>query len=166
MRIVLIVVLVLLLAACGNAAVPAGPVADSNVTTTAAVEITPEPTLAATAPPTVEITPESTPAATAALAVASPVPGSVEAKVAQGLSKKTGVDVSKLVLTAKNAQDWPDSALGCPASGMMYSQIVTPGFKLIYSDGVKTYEVHTDRSGTSAVLCQNKQPVDLSDSGG
>jgi hypothetical protein len=70
------------------------------------------------------------------------------------------------VLTTKDALDWPDSALGCPAPGMMYSQIVTSGFKLIYSDGAKTYEVHTDRSGNRAVLCQNKQPVELSGSSG
>ena len=166
MRIALIIVLGLLLVACGNATVPASPISGSNVTTTPAVEITPEATPAVTAAPTAEITPETTLTATEAPAVASPVPGSVEAKVAQALSKKTGVDTSKLVLTAKDALDWPDSALGCPAPGMMYSQIVTPGFKLIYSDGAKTYEVHTDRSGNRAVLCQNKQPVELSGSGG
>ena len=162
MRIVLIIVLGLLLVACGNATVPAGPISDSNVTTTPAVEITP----AVTAAPTAEITPETTLTATEAPAVASPVPGSVEAKVGQALSKKTGVDTSKLVLTTKDALDWPDSALGCPAPGMMYSQIVTSGFKLVYSDGAKTYEVHTDRSGNRAVLCQNKQPVELSGSSG
>ncbi|HZB94978.1 MAG TPA: hypothetical protein VE268_03365 [Herpetosiphonaceae bacterium] len=162
MRIVLIIVLGLLLVACGNATVPAGPISDSNVTTTPALEITP----AVTAAPTAEITPGTTLTATGASAVASPVAGSVEAKVAQALSKKTGVDTSKLVLTAKDALDWPDSALGCPAPGMMYSQIVTPGFKLVYSDGAKTYEVHTDRSGNRAVLCQNKQSVELSGSSG
>ena len=162
MRIALIIVLGLLLVACGNATVPAGPIGDSNVTTTPALEITP----AVTTAPTAEITPGTTLTATGASAVASPVAGSVEAKVAQALSKKTGVDTSKLVLTAKDALDWPDSALGCPAPGMMYSQIVTPGFKLIYSDGAKTYEVHTDRSGNRAVLCQNKQPVELSGSSG
>ena len=162
MRIALIIVLGLLLVACGNATVPAGPVSDSNVTTTPALEITP----AVTTAPTAEITPGTTLTATGASAVASPVAGSVEAKVAQALSKKTGVDTSKLVLTTKDALDWPDSALGCPAPGMMYSQIVTSGFKLIYSDGAKTYEVHTDRSGNRAVLCQNKQPVELSGSSG
>jgi hypothetical protein len=162
MRIALIIVLGLLLVACGNATVPAGPISDSNVTTTPAVEITP----AVTAAPTAEITPGTTLTATGASAVASPVAGSVEAKVAQALSKKTGVDTSKLVLTTKDALDWPDSALGCPAPGMMYSQIVTSGFKLVYSDGAKTYEVHTDRSGNRAVLCQNKQPVELSGSSG
>ena len=150
MRIALIVVVGLLLAACGNAAVPAGPVSDSQITTTAVVEITPGPTTAASAAP----------------AAASPVPGSVEAKVAQALGKKIGVDASKLMLTAKAAQEWPDSALGCPAPGMMYSQVVTPGFKLTYSNGAKTYEVHTDQSGDRAVLCQNKQPVELSASDG
>jgi hypothetical protein len=92
--------------------------------------------------------------------------GSLETKVAQALGRKVGVDSSKLMLKAKDAQDWPDSALGCPAPGMAYSQVVTPGFKLTYSDGAKTYEVHTDQSGNRAVLCQNKQPVELSDSGG
>jgi hypothetical protein len=88
-------------------------------------------------------------------------PGSVEAKVGQALGTQLGVAARQLRLTAKHAREWPDSALGCPAPGRAYSQIVTPGFQLTYRAGAQTYDVHTDQSGDRAVLCQNKQPVDL-----
>jgi hypothetical protein len=150
MRIVLIVVLGLLLAACGSAAVPSSSTGSGQAATT----------------PASDLKPAATPTATATPVVMATAAGGIETKVAQALGRKVGVDSSKLMLKAKDAQDWPDSALGCRAAGMMYSQIVTPGFKLTYGDGAKTYEVHTDQSGTRAVLCQNKQPVELSTSGG
>lgn len=162
MRIVPIVVLGLLLAACGSAAVSSGSTGPGQAATTPASDLKPQatPTTSVTATTSVTTTTSVTPA------VVTTVAGGLEAKVAQALGQKVGVDSSKLMLKAKDAQEWPDSALGCRAEGMMYSQVVTPGFKLTYSDGAKTYEVHTDRSGNRAVLCQNKQPVELSGSGG
>ena len=88
-------------------------------------------------------------------------PGSVEAKVRQALGTQLGVAAHQLRLTANHARAWPDAALGCPAAGRAYSQIVTPGFQLTYRAGAQTYEVHTDQAGDRAVLCQNQQPVDL-----
>ncbi len=146
MRIALILALGLLLVSCGAAGTPTGSTSAGQTATVPTVELKP-------APPAATNTPAS---------AATPMaPGSVEAKVATALGKKVGGDITKLALTAKDAQDWPDSALGCPAPGMMYSQVVTPGFKLTYSDDTQTYDVHTDQSGARAVLCQNNRPVEL-----
>jgi hypothetical protein len=49
---------------------------------------------------------------------------------------------------------WPDSSLGCPQPGMMYSQIVTPGFLIVISStSGKQLEYHTD-GGSRVVLCK------------
>jgi hypothetical protein len=106
--------------------------------------------------------PTTTPELTAtAAAAATFTPGSIEARAADNLSKKAGIDVTSLKLTAKESQEWNDSSLGCPAKGMMYMQVITPGYKLTFSDGGKTYDVHTDESGGKAVWCQNSTPVEL-----
>ena len=51
------------------------------------------------------------------------------------------------------SRDWPDSALGCPQPGVMYAQVVTPGFLIVISVGGKRLEYHTDSRGT-VKLCQ------------
>ena len=49
------------------------------------------------------------------------------------------------------AVDWPDSSLGCPQPGMMYLQVITPGFKVMLKAGEEIYPVHV--GGTRAVVC-------------
>ncbi|MBI3958511.1 MAG: hypothetical protein HY328_06855 [Chloroflexi bacterium] len=39
--------------------------------------------------------------------------------------------------------DWSDSSLGCPQAGMMYAQVITPGYKIVLESGGRTYEFHT-----------------------
>jgi hypothetical protein len=51
------------------------------------------------------------------------------------------------------AREWPDSSLGCPRQGEMYSQIVTPGYLVVISGAGKQLEYHTDARGR-IVLCQ------------
>lgn len=50
------------------------------------------------------------------------------------------------------AVEWSDTSLGCPKEGMMYAQVITPGFLIFLSAEGKLYEYHTD-SGSYAVLC-------------
>lgn len=109
----------------------------------------------------------SQPSATTPLATSTPLAaGSVEAKVAQALSQQVGVGVDTLQLQAKEAQEWPDGSLGCPDPEQMYTQAIVPGFKLTFSDGAKSYEVHTDQQGNQAVLCENSKPTQLGGAGG
>jgi hypothetical protein len=51
------------------------------------------------------------------------------------------------------AREWPDSSLGCPRQGVMYSQIVTPGYLIVISAAGKQLEYHADSRGR-VVLCQ------------
>ncbi|HZB94977.1 MAG TPA: hypothetical protein VE268_03360 [Herpetosiphonaceae bacterium] len=47
---------------------------------------------------------------------------------------------------------WPDSSLGCPKPGMMYTQVLTPGYQIKLVRADKEYIMHTDR-GHRAVQC-------------
>jgi hypothetical protein len=66
-----------------------------------------------------------------------------------------GVSVADVRVERVEARQWPDSSLGCPRPGVMYSQIVTPGFLIIISGGGKTLEYHTD-ARARVVLCQER----------
>jgi hypothetical protein len=41
---------------------------------------------------------------------------------------------------------WPDSSLGCPEPGMMYAQVLTPGYRIKLQIGGKVYEYHTGKA--------------------
>lgn len=41
--------------------------------------------------------------------------------------------------------EWNDSALGCPQPGMMYLQVITPGYRIILEQNGQQYTYHTDR---------------------
>ena len=100
-------------------------------------------------------------AATAAPATTPLAAGSPEEKAVQALAKQIGVAANALQLTGKEAQEWPDSGLGCPDPATMYTQVITPGYKLTFSDGTKSYAVHIDEAASRLVLCENGQPVEL-----
>jgi hypothetical protein len=42
--------------------------------------------------------------------------------------------------------EWRDASLGCPVKGMMYAQVITPGFKITLEFEEQTYSYHTDTS--------------------
>ncbi len=43
--------------------------------------------------------------------------------------------------------NWPDSSLGCPQPGMLYAQVITPGYKVIITADDTTYELHLNANG-------------------
>src|SRR5438309_1450709 len=48
-----------------------------------------------------------------------------------------GVSPADLHVDQVEARQWGDSSLGCPRPGLMYSQIVTPGFVVVISGAAK-----------------------------
>ncbi len=130
------------------------------------------PTAAATQPasypaaptePVQETLPAYPPATPAPELPASPTPGAeaypnpavdtaVLDLVKQDLAKRLSVTVDQITVVSATSTEWPDSSLGCPQPGMAYSQIVTPGFRIVLRQGQKQYDYHTDASAT-IVLC-------------
>jgi hypothetical protein len=79
----------------------------------------------------------------------------------EGLAQHLSVPADSLTLQSAAQQEWPDGALGCPAAGQLYPQVITPGFLLIFSGGAQTYAVHTGGSQQQMILCEDGQPTDL-----
>jgi hypothetical protein len=173
--------LALALAGCGQAepaAAPTGvPAAPTPGAPHTAVPLTPAP--AATAQPTEQPTPAPTPPATAiptqgGAPSESPKPGQgggtsvapppeLVSAAQQQLALYLKLSPADLPLQSANAKEWPDGSLGCPAAGMVYPQVVTPGFLLIFTNAAQStqYEVHTGRGAAQMLLCQDGQPIDL-----
>lgn len=148
MRSLIVAILLIGLTACGAATTPGG--------TGTAPEASPSPDTS------VAPSPEAVPTLPAgAVNGALEIGADVVRQTTAFLATQTGVDAGQLQVQSAEAVEWPDGSLGCPEPGMMYTQAIVPGYRLTFTDGSRTYEVHTNSDGTNAVLCENGRPVNI-----
>ena len=67
------------------------------------------------------------------------------------LSKNLGIPVDQIKVVSTEAVDWPDSCLGVSVEGIMCSQVVTSGFRVVLEANGKQVEYHTNQDGSSVV---------------
>ena len=162
-KIILATLLATMLAACGQAAQT--PTTSGGATappsSPAPATAAPEPTAAPAAP---EPTSAPAPTGPASGGVSVRPPDDLVAAAQRLLATHLNLQPDQLVLQSANRQEWPDGGLGCPAEGMVYPQVITEGFMLVFTDAAQaqSYEVHTASTPAQLVLCQNGQPIDLS----
>jgi hypothetical protein len=75
------------------------------------------------------------------------------------LVQQLGIGEDKVVVEEVMRATWRDTSLGCPQKGMMYAQVITPGYRVWLRVGDTRYDVHV--GGDRAVVCQTasqKQP--------
>ena len=68
------------------------------------------------------------------------------------LARELGCAPAEITVAEARPVTWPNSALGCPRPGLMYTQVLTPGFQIRLVHGQQEYVLHTDR-GHRAVRC-------------
>lgn len=68
-------------------------------------------------------------------------------------ASRQGVPETEISLNGIEAVEWPDTSLGCPQPGQMYAQVLTPGYRIVLTDGSTDAEYHADRQG-NVVLCR------------
>jgi hypothetical protein len=73
------------------------------------------------------------------------------------LAQQLSISVDEISLVEARSVVWPDSSLGCPQEGIMYLQVLTPGFLLLLEHVGTNFEYHTDRS-SHIVICENPSP--------
>jgi len=61
------------------------------------------------------------------------------------LAEREGIPLAKVTLLRMEAVEWQDTSLGCPEPGKVYAQVITPGYRLILTDGTKEFAYHSDR---------------------
>lgn len=77
------------------------------------------------------------------------------AAAAEQVAQTTNVPAGDVNFVSLEAVEWPDASLGCPQPDMMYAQVITPGYLLLFDAGEQRVEVHTDMSQPpQIVICQ------------
>ncbi len=141
-----------------NDVTPMTPVkAQSAPTTEPALSPLPTPTSLPTEiqEPISPVSPVAPDIAPTAVPGGQPLPGSETALAAAmaDLSQRSGTPPDQITLLSMEAVEWNDASLGCPQEGMMYAQVITPGYKIRLQVQGQPYEYHTDQA-TNVVLCQ------------
>lgn len=63
------------------------------------------------------------------------------------LAARLGVDPSQVTVTSHEPVTWSDGSLGCPAPGMLYTQALVPGVRLVLDVAGDAYEFHAAVGG-------------------
>lgn len=71
----------------------------------------------------------------------------------EDLAQKQGVAPEAIQLVSVESVEWPDASLGCPQPGMIYAQVITPGFRITLKREGQTYVYHIDREQL-VILCR------------
>ena len=143
LRVVLSVLVMLIVAGC--AASPSNPVEPTQI-------MPPAPTATAA---NVESPAEN--AAPPAFAFETDELRVMAQKAVEDLAKRLSVPAVDVVVMEAAAVNWPDSSLGCPGEGMMYAQMITPGYRVVLKVGETLYEYHAG-ADANAIFCEKPQP--------
>ncbi|NOX75997.1 MAG: hypothetical protein GXP17_05160 [Gammaproteobacteria bacterium] len=75
----------------------------------------------------------------------------------QLLAEQNHLAAKSLRKISANAVQWPNSSLGCPRPGMMYTQVLTPGYRVTLMDSFtgKEYVVHVGPG--RALVCDERE---------
>lgn len=164
--------------ACGGGSEPPEPLSTSAPTAvleaigpapTATPIATPTPTAEppATATPVPTLTPRPTPRPTSTQSpTATPIPAPVlevaSAPAAAELAtlKAVALAATELALPADQfsvhsveAVDWSDTALGCPEPGVLYAQVIVPGWVISLLHENRLFRFHADEAGDRVITC-------------
>ncbi len=67
-------------------------------------------------------------------------------------AEEAGAVAAQLTVVAAQAVTWPDGSLGCPQPGVMYTQALVPGYRVVLALGQRQWVFHANARG-SLVRC-------------
>lgn len=62
-------------------------------------------------------------------------------------ASEAGVDASEVDVVTAEAVTWSDGSLGCPEPGMMYTQALVPGYRVVLEIDGEQLHFHRGSSG-------------------
>jgi len=77
---------------------------------------------------------------------------------ADALAHQVNAPKESIAGVSQEEKTWPDSCLGCPKTGEMCAQVMTPGYRVVLRVSEATYEYHTDLGGTARLCSQGTLP--------
>lgn len=78
-------------------------------------------------------------------------------KAKEHLAQRLAVSANEIDLVEATGVTWPDSSVGCPQKGMLYTQVLTPGYLILLEHGGNTFEYHAS-SRDYVTTCENPSP--------
>jgi hypothetical protein len=78
-------------------------------------------------------------------------------KAKEDLARRLSISTNEINLVEARDVIWPDSSLGCPQKGMVYAQVLTPGYLILLEHGGNTFEYHTSKR-SDIINCNNPSP--------
>jgi hypothetical protein len=90
----------------------------------------------------------------ATMPVSGEVPTHILDSILKDLGKRIGASLEQIIVIQAQAVVWNDGSLGCPQPGMMYTQALVNGYRVILMDGDQKYDYHISQSGYFT-LCEN-----------
>jgi hypothetical protein len=79
------------------------------------------------------------------------LPASITDPVVAEIARVAGVPVAEVTIISAESVTFPDGSLGCPSPGMVYTQALVDGWKIVATAGGTTYDYRG--SGTKFRQC-------------
>jgi hypothetical protein len=76
----------------------------------------------------------------------------------EDLARQLSVPLSAISLLKFKEVVWPDSSLGCPRPGLVYTQVLQPGFLIRLSARGRSYEFHAGARGAPFLCSEPRVP--------
>jgi hypothetical protein len=146
------ILLTLTAAACTGGAAPTP--AASPTSAPPSTEPASSPAPSGSAEPSREILPVESPSTVPTDGVP---PVLVEAAIADAAAR-AGVDPTTVTVVSADAVTWPNGAAGCPKPGMMYTDALVPGYRVVLEAGGTTYDYRGSQRGGDLGWCENPAP--------
>lgn len=78
------------------------------------------------------------------------------AKATDALAQQLSIPSSQISLIEATEVIWPNASLGCAQEGMVYADVLTPGYLIVLGYNGNTFEYHAGKD--SIVTCKNPSP--------
>ena len=136
----------------GGGATPAGAVASPSGSGAPSTDVTPVPDV--TAKPGISRAPGLPGSPVPGDGDGEGVPPAVVQAAVDDAAARADVDASAVTVVSAESVTWANGALGCPQRGFMYTDVVTPGYRVVVEAGGTRYDYRATTRG-DARWCEN-----------
>lgn len=98
--------------------------------------------------------PQETPTSMASI---GEVPGDLLDAITSEAAERAGVEADEVAIITAEAVTWSDGSLGCPEPGMMYTQALVPGYRVVVEAAGEEMYFHASERGYFQ-FCENPKP--------
>lgn len=86
------------------------------------------------------------------------VPAGIMGMLRKDLENR-GIDDAQVILS--QAVNWPNGALGCPKPGQVYTQVIVPGYRVVFARGEERWDFRVSDTG-GFILCEREMRLEES----